>query len=45
MLPPAVLILAGRFLIVRLGPPDFEQEEDPLDGTGDEGWGDGEGSS
>src|SRR5436190_5750520 len=31
-----LLILAGRFLIVRLGPPDFEQEEEPLDGTGDE---------
>ncbi len=41
-----ILILAGRFLIVRLGPPDFEEEALPaLDGTGDEGWGDDEGST
>ncbi len=42
----AVLILAGRFLIVRLGPPDFEPEDLPaVGGTGDEDWGDDEGSS
>jgi hypothetical protein len=41
-----ILILAGRFLIVRLGPPDFEQEDlAVLDATGVEGWGDDEGSS
>jgi hypothetical protein len=41
-----VLILAGRFLIVRLGPPHLEQEVLPaVDGTDDEGWGDDEGSS
>ena len=41
-----ILILAGRFLIVRLGPPDFEQEELTAgDGTGDDGWDDDEGPS
>jgi len=40
-----ILILAGRFLILRLGPPEFERDDLPLDGTGDEGWADDGGSS
>ena len=39
-----ILILAGRFLIVRLGPPDFEHEDlTAVFGAGADDWGDDEG--
>ncbi len=35
----AILVLAGRFLVARLGPPDFEQEDLPVAiGTGSDDW-------